>query len=161
MIKFNSAAYEEARARLGLPHSQLAAAAGLTNSTLTRWRQGSTSPRLAELSGLASVLGVPLQDLVLPGPAPTPRPYPHADLHSGRRDRAGLDSLSNLVGRLVTRRSLNHFPLTRLERLVLIARFGLDLDPPRARTLDSIAAELGVSRQRVAQLEAAALRRLI
>lgn len=44
------------------------------------------------------------------------------------------------------------------EQLIISGRFGLDGDPPR--TLEQLAAEFGITRERVRQLEAKALRRI-
>ena len=75
------------------------------------------------------------------------------DDRAAEAPRASAEA-ADLAGRLT--RALDE--LTARERLVLRMRFGLDGEPER--TLDEVARELGVSRERIRQVELAALARL-
>lgn len=73
-------------------------------------------------------------------------------------DENGYDDVEKSQLLESIQKALAELPLTENERRTVCLRFGLD--DGKARTLDAIATELGVSRERIRQLETKALRKL-
>ena len=52
------------RLAAGLSQHELAAALGVTQSAVSQWESGETTPRFASLIDIAAVIGVPVSDLL-------------------------------------------------------------------------------------------------
>jgi RNA polymerase sigma factor (sigma-70 family) len=119
--------------------AEVAAALGLTVKDLEALEEASKMPLSLETPVGGEGKGVQLKDVV------------------PDRDELGAAAVSNLLRRNASLRELLD-DLPPKERAILFDRFGLGSEPPM--TLESIGQRLGVTRERVRQIEASALQKL-
>jgi RNA polymerase sigma factor (sigma-70 family) len=150
----------------GWTRKEAAAAFGVTYITLSHWLAFKSYPREAKVLEVSQVLGV-WREVLFPEEIKslriTKQPEP---LSFGREEALAFGMLSDEVNpeKIAIKASLQESLQTAMqvlrerEKLVLKLRFGLDGE--EALTLGGVGAVLGVTRERIRQIETGALRKL-